>query len=126
MCEFLCPTPKDPDSINLGWDQEISIFNSGSRLMPIVYGSHLQKHWYSWWRGALPWGGYGTVYLQEGFQEEVILAGLCIEAPKYPLVFCSTVMNSLLCCHHQDAEDLSAALPGLGLLSLLCWHCPLH
>lgn len=93
--------------------------------MPIVCGPHLQKHWYNWWRGTLHWVGYGAVYLPEGFQEEVILAGLCIEGPEYPLVFYPTVMNSPP-RYQQDAEDLSAALPGLGLLPLLRRHCPLH
>ena len=94
--------------------------------MSIVYKSHLQKHWYNWWKETLHWVGCGTVYLQEGFQEEVILSGLCIEASEYPLVLCPTVMSSLSRRHHQDAEDLSAALPGLGQLPLLRWHCSLH
>lgn len=100
----------------------MNILNSRSGLMPIVCGPHLQEHW---WRGVLHWVGSGTVYIQEGFQEKVILAGLYIEGPEYPLFFCPTVMNSLP-RHHQDAEDLSAALPGLGLLPLLRGHCPLH
>ena len=93
--------------------------------MPIVCAPHLQKLWYNWWRGTLHWVGYGSVYLEEDFQEEVILAGLCIERLENPLVLCFTVMNSLP-RHHQDAEDLSTALPGLGQLPLLCRHCSLH
>lgn len=40
------------------------------------------------------------LYLQEGYQEEVILAGLCIEAPEYPMVLCPTVMDSRPGCRH--------------------------
>lgn len=40
------------------------------------------------------------LYLQEGFQEEVILAGLCFEAPAHPMVLCPTLMLALPCHPH--------------------------
>lgn len=55
VCETLCPTPKDPDLVHLGWGgQEINIFNSHARWTPLVYRSRLQKHWCHWWRGTVP------------------------------------------------------------------------
>ncbi|XP_032252741.1 GPI ethanolamine phosphate transferase 3 isoform X2 [Phoca vitulina] len=82
--------------------------------MPIVCGPHFQKHWYNWWRGTLYWVGYGAVYLPEGFQEEVILAGLCIEGPEYPLVLYPTVMNSL---------PATSRMQKISVLLFLAWVC---
>ncbi|XP_044776329.1 GPI ethanolamine phosphate transferase 3 isoform X6 [Neomonachus schauinslandi] len=82
--------------------------------MPIVCEPHFQKHWYNWWRGTLYWVGYGAVYLPEGFQEEVILAGLCIEGPEYPLVLYPTVMNSL---------PATSRMQKISVLLFLAWVC---
>ncbi|XP_004392297.1 PREDICTED: GPI ethanolamine phosphate transferase 3 isoform X3 [Odobenus rosmarus divergens] len=82
--------------------------------MPIVCGPHFQKHWYNWWRGTLYWVGNGAVYLPEGFQEEVILAGLCIGGPEYPLVLNLTVMNSL---------PATSRMQKISVLLFLAWVC---
>lgn len=66
---------KKLDSVELGWGMEISIFKSHSRLVSIVNGSPLQKNGKTR-RGTLHWVENGTVYFQEAFQKEVILA-LC-------------------------------------------------
>ncbi|XP_043421098.1 GPI ethanolamine phosphate transferase 3 isoform X1 [Prionailurus bengalensis] len=116
MCKSLCSTPKDPDSVDLGWGLEISILNGCSRLMPIICGPHLQKHRCNWWRGTLHWVGYGAVYLLEGFQEEVILAWLCIEGPENPLVLYPTVMNSLPATSRMQKISVLLFLAWVGFL----------
>ncbi|XP_053060942.1 GPI ethanolamine phosphate transferase 3 isoform X4 [Acinonyx jubatus] len=116
MCKSLCSTPKDPDSVDLGWGLEISILNGCSRLMPIICRPHLQKHRCNWWRGTLHWVGYGAVYLLEGFQEEVILAWLCIEGPENPLVLYPTVMNSLPATSRMQKISVLLFLAWVGFL----------
>ncbi|XP_030148503.1 GPI ethanolamine phosphate transferase 3 isoform X1 [Lynx canadensis] len=116
MCKSLCSTPKDPDSVDLGWGLEISILNGCSSLMPIICGPHLQKHRCNWWRGTLHWVGYGAVYLLEGFQEEVILAWLCIEGPENPLVLYPTVMNSLPATSRMQKISVLLFLAWVGFL----------
>ncbi|XP_045324474.1 GPI ethanolamine phosphate transferase 3 isoform X4 [Leopardus geoffroyi] len=116
MCKSLCSTPKDPDSVDLGRGLEISILNGCSGLMPIICGPHLQKHRCNWWRGTLHWVGYGAVYLMEGFQEEVILAWLCIEGPENPLVLYPTVMNSLPATSRMQKISVLLFLAWVGFL----------